>query len=218
MYATGDLAVRNAAGFLEFRGRVDEQVKIRGYRVEPKEAERALLRHPSVRDAAVIVAGEAHDRRLVAVVVLHERIPVRQVRDWAAQELPDYLVPSSFVPVTEIPGNDHGKRDLDRLRRIAEDDIQRRRDWVAPRDAAESYLAGVWGELLGADWIGATDDFFSLGGNSMLGFRLQRRIKRDLGVDVEVREILENSGLSVLAAIIRGRQHASAATAGSAAS
>jgi amino acid adenylation domain-containing protein len=214
MYATGDLAMRNKTGFLEFRGRADEQVKIRGYRVEPKEAERVLLRHPALLDAAVLAAGEAHDRRLVAVVVLRERIPVRQVRDWAAAELPDYLVPSSFIPVAEIPGNEHGKRDMERLSALAEDDLRRRHDWVAPRDAAEEYLAGVWADLLSAEWIGATDDFFYLGGNSMLGFRLQRRIKRDLSVDVEMREVLENSQLSALAAVIRNRQ---ASPAGSAA-
>jgi amino acid adenylation domain-containing protein len=210
MYATGDRAVRNPGGCLEFRGRTDEQVKIRGYRVEPKEAERAVLRHPAVRDAAVVVAGEVHDRRLVAVVVLDEAVPLGDLRAYAAEVLPDYLVPASFIPVAEIPGTDHGKRDADRLRTIAADDLARHRDRVAPRDQTEAYLAEIWGRLLSVDAIGATDDFFALGGNSMLGFRMQRRIRRDLGVAVDVREILENSELAALADLVRGRQAAGA--------
>lgn len=206
MYATGDLARRDEAGLLRFLGRADEQVKIRGYRVEPREVELAMLAHPALRDAAVIVAGEAPARLLVALVVLHERISPRELREFAAERLPDYLVPSSFVPVPEIPGNDHGKRDLDVLRRLAAEELRRQHDRVEPRDEIERYLASAWERLLVVDRVGATDDFFALGGNSLLGFRMQRRIVRDLGVTVDVKEILEIGQLSGLADLVRARR------------
>lgn len=206
MYATGDLARRDEAGLLRFLGRADQQVKIRGYRVEPREVELAMLAHPALRDAAVIVAGEAHDRLLVALVVLHQRISPRELREFAAERLPDYLVPSSFVPVPEIPGNDHGKRDLDVLRRLAAEELRRQHDRIEPRDEIERHLASVWEQLLAVDRVGATDDFFALGGNSLLGFRMQRRILRDLGVTLDVKEILETGRLSGLADLVRARR------------
>jgi amino acid adenylation domain-containing protein len=208
MYATGDLARRDEAGTLEFLGRVDDQVKIRGYRVEPREAERAVLRHPAVRDAAVVVVGDDHDRRLAALVVLHDRVPPRQLREFAAAMLPDYLVPSVFVPVPEIPGNDHGKRDLAKLYDTAVADLRRAGSRVEPCDDIERYLVELWEELLAVDWIGTADDFFALGGNSLLGFRVQRRIRRDLGVEIDVQDVLETSELSGLAELVRTRRTA----------
>jgi amino acid adenylation domain-containing protein len=206
MYATGDLARRRPDGLLEFLGRADDQVKIRGYRVEPREVERLLSQHPLVREAAVLAEGDDHDRRLVALVVAYDRLPPKQLRDFAVEQMPDYLVPSAIVQVPEIPGNDHGKRDLAKLRKLAADHVRRRAERVEPRDETERYLVGLWEDLLAVEWIGATDDFFALGGNSLLAFRVQRRIKRELGVTLDVREILDTSDLAKLAALIRERK------------
>ncbi|MEV7327318.1 non-ribosomal peptide synthetase [Micromonospora sp. NPDC093244] len=202
MYATGDLARVNAAGQLEFLGRVDDQVKIRGYRVEPREAERALYHHPDVRDAAVLVAGTADNRHLVAFVVPHETASPKSVRAHAEKALPDYLVPSDFIIVPAIPGDDHGKRDLSHLHRLLAEHQSRRERWVEPSRPHEKYLADLWEKLLAAENIGTADDFFELGGHSLLAFRVQRAIQRDLGIKVEFRAILENGVLRSLAEVI----------------
>lgn len=210
MYRTGDRVRRRPDGVIEFLGRVDEQVKIRGYRVEPREAEHVIGQHPAVRDAAVIVVGDAHDKRLVALVVMADDTPPSQLRSDVGRSLPDYLVPSAFLAVPEIPGTDHGKRDLDRLRTMAEAQVRRQSRRVEPRDEIEVYLVRLWEQILRVEWISRTDDFFALGGNSLLAFRSRRRIARDLGVAVEVPEIMEARELGQLAAMIRARRSTSA--------
>lgn len=206
MYATGDLARRRADGVLEYVGRVDEQVKIRGYRVEPREIERMLGRHREVRETAVLVTGEGADQHLVALVVSDSRVSPKQLRDYAAETLPDFMVPSAFVLVPEIPANDHGKRDLDQLRQLAADQLRRGERRVAPRDDVERYLAELWEDLLAVELINANDDFFLLGGNSLLAFRVQRRVSRELGVPLEAKDVLANSELQGLASLIRQRK------------
>jgi hypothetical protein len=210
MYATGDLARRRPDGALLFAGRVDDQVKIRGYRVEPQEVEHVLCGHPRVREAAVLAVGEGDAVRLVALVVPYGDLPGRELREYASGLLPDYLVPSALVFLTEIPGNGRGKRDVAELRRIAEEQLRRSREQIAPRDDVERYLAGLWEELLMAEHVSVTDDFFALGGNSLLAFRLQRRISRDLGVPIEPLDVLTTSRLDGLADLIRDRRDAPA--------
>lgn len=204
MYATGDLARRRADGVLEFVGRKDDQVKIRGYRVEPREVERLLSRHPSVCEAAVLPMGAPRDRCLVALVVTRDRLPPRALREFAVAELPDYMVPAAIVSVPEIPGNEHGKRDLPALIETARVHMRRRERHVPPRDDTQAYLAGLWEDLLAVEHVGITDDFFALGGNSLLAFRAQRRIKRDLGIEIDVQELLRTGELAALAARLNG--------------
>jgi hypothetical protein len=204
MYATGDLGRRRSDGQLDFCGRADDQVKIRGYRVEPREVERTLLRNPGVRDVAVMVVG-ATNRSLVAMVVPQHALTAQDVRAYAAEVLPDYMVPSLFLIVPEIPGNDHGKRDLTGLRQVAAVHLDRESRRLVPQDELETYLARMWEQLLGIEWIAASDDFFALGGNSMLAFRAHMRIERDLGVRVEVAEIFELSQLDQITNVVRER-------------
>jgi amino acid adenylation domain-containing protein len=206
MYATGDLARVRPGGAIEFVGRADDQVKIRGYRVEPREVERVVAAHPDVRDAAVLVSGDGQDKHLVALVVPYERISPKELREHVAQRLPDFMTPSSFVRVPEIPATDHGKRDLERLRELVAAHTERTARRVEPRDDVERVLAEIWEELLAVEEIGATDDFFALGGNSLLAFRMQRRIGERLGVVLEPKDVLANSELAGLAALIRERK------------
>ncbi|WP_082171371.1 amino acid adenylation domain-containing protein [Micromonospora sp. RV43] len=208
MYATGDLASWGLDGELMFVGRADGQVKIRGYRVEPGEVERVLARDPEVVEAAVLSWGQGEDRRLVAFVVPHDTVTVRALRDHAVEALPDYMVPSEFVILDRIPMTDHGKRDWDDLRATLDAHLERRANRVEPSTPSEKWLAQAWEELLSAESVGASDDFFSLGGHSLLAFRLQRRIKRDLGINLEFREILDNTVLRDLAAVITEREEA----------
>ncbi|GGN29525.1 hypothetical protein GCM10011609_86730 [Lentzea pudingi] len=202
VYRTGDLVRDRGDGVLEFVGRADDQVKIRGYRVEVGEVERTLRRHPDVHDVAVLPAGAAGDRNLVAFVVLDGALEIAGLRQFARSELPDYMVPSHFIALPEIPASAHGKRDMDVLRVTLDEHERRRADHVAPETETERYLAGVWERLLAADNVGRFDDFYALGGHSLMVFRLRSRIKRDRGTTVEHNLLLQSSVLSEMAAAI----------------
>jgi amino acid adenylation domain-containing protein len=202
LYRTGDLARWNAHGVLEFFGRADRQLKIRGYRVEPGEVERALTRHRDVQEVAVLASGSGDDKHLVAFVVLADTLTPKRLREYAEAEMPDFMVPSHFVQLPEIPINDHGKRDPAALARLLAEHRGRQDRHVAPTTETESYLAALWEDLLGVETIGSNDDFFSLGGHSLLAFRMNSRIKRELAVPVEHSVILRNSVLADLAARI----------------
>jgi amino acid adenylation domain-containing protein len=208
MYATGDLARRRDDGLLEFLGRIDDQVKIRGYRVEPREVERILDRVEGIRDVAVVVTGEGDGKQLVALVT-GDSPALPTLRLYATESMPEHLVPSAFAVVSEIPANAHGKRDAPRLLELARAELRRRRDAVSPRDEIERYLAGVWEQLLGAEDVGVHDDFFALGGNSLLAFRLRGRIRRDLNATIDVQDVLTTTVLGDLAELLKGRMAAS---------
>lgn len=202
MYATGDLVRQRPDGALDYLGRNDDQVKIRGYRVEPREVDRSLLACAGVLDAAVLPQGGGQDRRLVAFVVLGAELTVPELRKHAEAVLPDYQVPAEFVVVPEIPATAHGKRDTEALLSLLADRERQREDYVEPRTPTERYLAELWEVLLGMERVSATDDFLALGGNSMLAFRMSRRIARDLAPDMDMENVLANSVLSELAAAI----------------
>jgi amino acid adenylation domain-containing protein len=204
MYGTGDRARRDATGRLDFLGRLDDQVKVRGYRVEPHEVERVLARLPGVREAAVLAAGGQGARHLVAIVVGAQLSPAA-LRAQAAARLPEFMVPSAFVAVDRMPANSHGKRDTPALLAAAQRELRRRAGGEPARDEIERYLVEVWQELLGVDAVGVRDDFFALGGNSMLAFRLRRRITRDLGVPVDVHDLLGVTVLADLAEVVRAK-------------
>ncbi|MFF3643703.1 amino acid adenylation domain-containing protein [Streptomyces sp. NPDC002564] len=206
MYATGDLVRRDAEGLLHYLGRTDDQVKIRGYRVEPREVERTLARHPDVREMAVLTVGDGEDRHLVGLVVADGAVSLTDLRTYAEAALPDFMVPSALIRVPEIPATAHGKRDLDRLRTVIDDHLRRDAGHVTPRDDEERYLAGIWQDLLAVERVGVTDDFFELGGNSLLSFRLLRRVSKELGVTLSSREVLTTSRLESLATLIRDRK------------
>ncbi|MFY1597077.1 non-ribosomal peptide synthetase [Micromonospora sp. WMMD737] len=202
LYRTGDLARQRPDGVLEFVGRADGQVKIRGYRVEPGEIERCLCRSQGVREAVVLPSGEGEDRHLIAVVVPAEDTTLREIQELARTELPDYLVPSQFALVEEIPSNEHGKRDLAALHEIADGVRERRARHVAPRTEVERYLAELWEELLGVENVGVNEDFFTLGGHSLLAFRMHSQVKRTYGVSVELSAVLRDPVLADVAALV----------------
>ncbi|MFE4613671.1 non-ribosomal peptide synthetase [Streptomyces niveus] len=206
MYATGDLVSERADGVLDYLGRNDDQVKIRGYRIEPREVERSLVSYAGVLDAAVLPQGEGQDKRLVAFVVLQGRTTMPEVRAYAEETAPDYQVPSEFVQVPEIQSTPHGKRDTAALLALLADRDRRRTDYVAPRTDSERYLAEVWEELLGTERISVTDDFFELGGNSMLAFRMSRRISRDRAREISLEDVLGNTVLTDMALAVGASQ------------
>ncbi|MFF2385733.1 non-ribosomal peptide synthetase [Streptomyces sp. NPDC058108] len=199
MYATGDLVRRRADGELDFVGRADHQVKIRGYRVEPGEVERLLGRHPQVREVAVVPVGDGQDRILAAFVERRGPLLPDAVRAFAEHTLPDHMVPGKIMILPKIPATDNGKRDRAALLEILEAETARSRDHQPPTTRSERILAAVWSELLAVEKVGANDDFFALGGNSMLAFRVRQKVKRETGVLLEFSDILEHTVLRDIA-------------------
>ncbi len=190
LYRTGDLARWRPDGQLEYLGRVDQQVKIRGFRIEPGEIEATLAVRADVAGCVVTVSqGHAGDHQLIAYVVPAGGQPPNPVelRRHVAAALPDYMVPAVFLAIERIPVNPSGKVDRRALPAPGPAVVAGR----APHTRDEVVLCGLFGELLGLPWVGADEDFFDLGGNSMSAARLSSRIRSLFDVEVGVRAVFE---------------------------
>ncbi|HYC89367.1 MAG TPA: amino acid adenylation domain-containing protein [Thermoanaerobaculia bacterium] len=199
LYRTGDRARFRADGRLEYLGRLDGQVKLRGFRIEPGEIEATLERHPAVVDAHVLLRDE---QRLIAYVVTSEPIGGNELRAFAARSLPDYMVPSAIVAVERFPLTAHGKIDL---KALPSPEAQRGTP-VAPRTPVEQELAALWREVLGVDDVGIDDDFFALGGHSLMATQLVSRINFAFAIDLPLRRVLEAPTVAELAVAVATRQ------------
>ena len=206
MYRTGDRVRWLADGQLEYLGRLDAQVKVRGFRIELGEVETALRRHASVREGVVLAREDVPgDKRLVAYVVPHEgqSVDVAVLRAHLKEVLPEYMVPSAFVPLPALPLNPNGKVERKALPAPERGAITSRTGFVAPRDRIELELASLWEELLGQRAVGVRDDFFALGGHSLLAVRLMARIERQFGRKPPLAKLFGGATLEALAASLR---------------
>ncbi|MBO4207179.1 non-ribosomal peptide synthetase [Micromonospora echinofusca] len=211
LYATGDLARQRADGRLEFLGRVDHQVKVRGFRIELGEIEALLRGHDLVADAVVGTwTGGDGDARLVAYAVPAAGADPEAlwpaVRPTLAGRLPEYMIPSLLVPLTGLPLNANGKVDRGALPEPVWGDPQA--DRVAPRDPVEEVLAEIWQEVLKLDAVGVHDDFFRLGGHSLLGAQALSRIGAALELEVPIRMLFEAPTVAALATALRAAEPA----------
>ncbi len=201
LYRTGDLVRWNNSGELEYTGRADSQVKLRGFRIEPGEVEAALLRLPDVAQATVQVHRSASGARgLVAYAV---RAPgadadLPDVRERLRRTLPDYMVPGAVVFLDAIPLNANGKVDRAALPEPAEPGERTAPD-AAPRGVVEEALAGIWAELLRVAEVGRHDNFFSLGGDSILSIQMVSRV-REAGWNITTRDAFLHQTVADLAA------------------
>ncbi|MDX3225293.1 non-ribosomal peptide synthetase [Streptomyces sp. ME19-01-6] len=194
MYRTGDLVRRTADGVLEFLGRTDDQVKVRGFRVELGEIEAVLTRAPGVRRAVVV----AHGPELAAYLLAGSDLDTSAVRELAASALPEYMVPSSFTTLEEIPVGPSGKADRRALPAPRRPHGTGRR----ARNPRESILSDLFAEVLGLAETGIDDDFFAIGGHSLLATRLVNRIRATFGVEVALRQVFETPTVAGLAAAL----------------
>jgi amino acid adenylation domain-containing protein len=201
MYRTGDRVRFLPDGNVEFLGRIDEQVKIRGYRVEPGEVDRTLLRHPAVTRAAVVPREDAHgDLRLVAYLVASPAPSAVELQAFLAETLPDYMIPSAFVLLDDLPLTASGKIDRKSLPDPATVEAPAT-DYVEPRTPLEQALAEMWAEVLGVERVGATDDFFALGGHSLLATQVIARIRSEYA-DIPLHSIFTSPTVESLAEVV----------------
>ncbi|MEV0259715.1 condensation domain-containing protein, partial [Streptomyces sp. NPDC050732] len=199
MYRTGDMVRWRGDGALEFVGRVDDQVKIRGYRIEPGEIAAVLATHSQVTQAAVIAREDRpDDKRLVAyAVVASEDLQPNSLREFLHQRLPEHMVPAAVVVLEALPVTPNGKIDRKALPAPEYGSSGAGR---TPRTPRERLLAELFAEVLGATAVGVDDDFFAVGGDSILSIRLVARA-RAAGVVFTVREVFEHRTVAALAQI-----------------
>jgi natural product biosynthesis luciferase-like monooxygenase protein len=204
VFRTGDVVRRLHDGTFQFLGRNDHQVKVRGFRVELGEIEAALERHPALGSAAVLVQSDrSGDQRLVAYVVgsAAAALPTpAALREYLAAHLPSYMLPSAFVGLSALPRTPNGKIDRKALKPLEELPAA---DIVAPRDVLEHALVLEWGDVLGLGSLGIDDDFFSLGGHSLMATRLRSRIAEHFGVELSVADLFRATTVRKLAEVLR---------------
>jgi amino acid adenylation domain-containing protein len=205
LYRTGDSVRWLADGNLEFLGRLDDQVKIRGFRVEPGEVQALLATHPEVEDC-VVVAREAApgEKRLVAYVVPRDGAEedVDGLRAHLRAVLPDWMVPSYFVSMDALPLNANGKVDRGALPAPGQARPDLDELVVPPRGEVEEALAAIWSSLLGVELVGVDDNFFDLGGHSLLGTQMISRIRDAFHVELPLRRLFESPTIAGLAAAL----------------
>jgi amino acid adenylation domain-containing protein len=215
LYRTGDLVRWLADGNLEYLGRNDQQVKIRGFRIELGEIEAALQEHGGVRQAVVIAReDQPGEKRLVAYVVpeaggeekerekgrRREELGMSQLREYLQGKLPEYMVPSAYVRLEKLPLNHNGK--IDRKKLPQPDENTREQEYVGPRNPTEETLCRLWQEVMRVERVGIHDNFFTLGGHSLMAVQVAARLRESFKVEIPLRRMFESPTIAQLAEVI----------------
>ncbi|HEX8709118.1 MAG TPA: non-ribosomal peptide synthetase, partial [Pyrinomonadaceae bacterium] len=201
LYRTGDWVRYVKGGKLEYVGRIDEQVKVRGFRIELGEIEAALAAHEAVREAAVVVKEDSSgDKRLAAYVVGREpgAPTAGELRLFIKDKLPGHMIPALFVTLDEMPLTPNGKIDRRALARLKVERTEVQANLVMPRTEAERTIAGIWQEVLQLESVGVHDNFFDLGGHSLLLIQLQGKLKEALGPGITIIDLFEHPTIAAL--------------------
>lgn len=201
LYKTGDLACYLNDGHIKLLGRLDHQVKIRGFRIEPGEIEAQLNLHPLAQESVVIVREERiGDKQLVAYIVNREdSLKISDLRRFIRDKLPKYMIPSAFVILDSLPLNPNGKVDRFALPKPDRNQSESRVEFVAPRNPTEQVLAQIFAEVLEIEQVGIYDDFFDLGGHSLLITKLVSQLLKTFNVEVTVMDLFEEATVEGLA-------------------
>jgi amino acid adenylation domain-containing protein len=204
IYKSGDLARWQLDGNIEFLGRIDNQVKIRGYRIELEEIEKHLLRHHCIKEAAVIAKrNKAGEKHLCAYIVPiskgpAHRVTVPQLREYLAKGLPGYMIPGFYIELDEIPYTSHGKLDQKALPGI-DAGLNTGTEHVEPRDEMEKTLVKMWTNILGIKRIGINDNFFDLGGQSLLGMKFISMVNKAFQVKIQLLDLFREKNIGRIA-------------------
>jgi len=203
-YRTGDLGCWREDGQIAFHGRSDDQVKVRGHRVEPEETASVLRTHASIRSAAVIGAPGKDGDTLVAYLVAEEGVSAEDLRNFLAETLPDYMIPAAFVRLEALPLTANGKIDKAALPAPDDSNALESAGFAAAQSPAEERLVEILEEVLGRGpgTVGVEDNFFLLGGHSLLGTQVVLRAGEAFGVDLTLRDLFQAPTIRLLAARI----------------
>jgi amino acid adenylation domain-containing protein len=215
LYRTGDLGRFLPDGRIAFMGRIDEQIKIRGYRIEPQEISAVLDRHPAVQASCVSAYSDhLQEKHLVAYVVpaREVRLSPSELRKFVGQYVPDYMVPSTFVQMAQLPLSSHGKLDRAALPEPSAANVLDDDSFEAPQSQIEKSLAVFLTSLLGVARVGKDDNFFDLGGHSLMGAQLIARIGSTFGVELSLRSLFDHPTVGEVSAEIERLIHAKLAS------
>jgi amino acid adenylation domain-containing protein len=202
LYRTGDLGRYRSDGVIEYLGRVDSQIKLRGMRIELGEIESVLASHAEVREAVVTVSGEAEQQKLIAYLVMNEGngLPeAGELRRYLRSKLPEHMVPTSYWQVEKLPLLPSGKVNRAALSGAGGRALVEVQEWAGPRNETEVRLGEIWKELLKVEAVGREQNFFEMGGHSLLVLQMTARIRRMLEVDLPVRAVFEAPTIAALA-------------------
>jgi amino acid adenylation domain-containing protein/non-ribosomal peptide synthase protein (TIGR01720 family) len=213
MYRTGDEARYRADGVIEYLGRLDHQVKLRGFRIELGEIEAVLSQHPNVREAVVVVRGEAEEKRLFAYVCGEFESAATELRNFLKQYLPEYMVPVAFIVLDKMPLSNSGKVDRKRLPEPETSRPSLAETYVEPRTEVERVLARIWSEVLSLKQVGIHDNFFELGGDSILSVQIVARAHQ-AGLQLTANQLFYHQTIAGLAPVAESAPQVTAAAQG----
>lgn len=204
LYRTGDVGKWKADGTIYFLGRLDNQVKIRGHRIEMGEIEFHLLQHEQIKDALVIASNELDvEKKLVAYIIFEQTVSPFDLNSYLIKSLPEYMLPSFYIPMVSFPRTANGKINRNALppyhQQLSNPDVK------MPGNQMEQSIAAIWQEVLMLDKISIKDNFFASGGHSLRAVTVMSRMVKELGVEIELRDIFNNPTVEMLAQVVRDK-------------
>ncbi len=206
LYRSGDLAKRLPDGEIVYLGRIDRQVKIRGFRIELDEIENQLLKHPEIKEAVIVTREDLDNSKyLCAYIISKQKLQVLDIREYLAQNLPEYMIPSYFIQIDAFPLTATGKINHRALPKPV-DNIKTGKEFVPPRSELEEILRSIWSEVLGVEQIGVYDNFFVLGGHSIKATQVVSLIHKRCDIEINLREIFQHPTIAALVVIIQNKQ------------
>lgn len=209
LYRTGDLGRLLENGQLEYLGRIDQQVKLRGFRIELGEIEAVLLNHAYVREAAVSIReDEPGDKYLAAYIVPQSNTAActhAALRTYLASKLPDYMIPTTLTELDKLPLSPNGKLDRNVLPKPEQKRPNMGQEYIAPTTDIEKKISSVWASLLRMDQVGIEDNFFDLGGNSLLCNQMVSRLKNNYGIELSIVNVFEHPTINLMAKFLSNK-------------